>query len=115
VTLAPFIDVQRQRRRLLQGRLHDAEDDYDDVCRERFAGVTGAALHADKACWRELGGAIASLARLISMACASSQFCLARPQPDLLAARISEAIDNQLDESAWAVIDAAARVDAARG
>jgi hypothetical protein len=115
MTLAPIIEAQRQHRRLLQGRLHDAEDDYDDASRERFAGVTGAALHADKTRWRDLGGAIASLARLISMACASSQFCQARPQPDLLAARISEAIDDQIDASAWAVIDAATRADAARG
>jgi hypothetical protein len=112
---ALLLDAQRQHRHLLQGRLHDAEDDYDNACCERFAGVTGAALHADKTCWRDLGGAIASLARLISMACASSQFCQGRPQADLLAARISEAIDDQIDGPAWAVVDAATRVDAARG
>jgi len=115
VTLATPIDAQRQHRRLLQGRLHDAEDDFDDACRGHFAGVTSAALLADKKRWRELGGAIASVARLISMSCASSQFCPGRPQTDLLAARISEAIDDQIDASAWAVIDAATRVDAARG
>ena len=115
VSLSSLINAQRQHRHLMQGRVHDAEDDYDDACRERFAGVTGATLAADKRRWRELGGAMANLARLISVSCASSQFCQARPQADLLTARISEAIDDQLDGPAWTLVNAAARADAARG
>jgi hypothetical protein len=45
--------------------------------------------------------------------CAASAFCDARPDVTHLAARLSEAIDDQLDPEAWALVDAAARLSAA--
>ncbi|MDR3512373.1 MAG: hypothetical protein P4L73_12120 [Caulobacteraceae bacterium] len=105
----------RGHRLLLLGRLQEAEDDHDRNRRARFAGVTGELLDADKARWSRIGGALATLARLIGEACASSAFCEARPRAELVAARLSEAIDDQIDREAWLVADAAARLAIGEG
>jgi Lhr-like helicase len=74
------------------------------------SGVTQAVLDQDVVLWRMLGAAIADLARLISAHCAASAFCDARPKAEALAARLAEAIDDQIDEPAWQVIAAEARL-----
>jgi hypothetical protein len=102
----------RQRRLLLLGRLQDAEDDYATARREACEGVCAAALRADNDGWEEIGAAIAGLARLIGARCASSLFCDARPDVELVAARLSEAVDDQFDPPSWGVVDAAARLAA---
>lgn len=93
----------------LDGRFIGAENSHDADRRSTCAGVTGRALGADNDAWEEIGAAIADLARLISARCAASRLCNARPRVDALAARVSEAIDDQIDAVAWRVIDAAAR------
>jgi hypothetical protein len=102
-----------QRRRLvLLGRLQDAEDSHDIERRGSFVGVTASLLDADKARWSDIGYALASAAAMIRDACVRSAFCGTRPTVDHLTARLSEAIDDQLDRESWAVVDAAARLAA---
>lgn len=102
--------ASRRDRLALLGRLQDAEDIHDQARRRNLTGVTAEALEADKAYWSGIGGAIATLARTISHACAASAFCETRPKLGDLASRLSESIDDQLDPEAWRVIDAAARL-----
>jgi hypothetical protein len=104
----------RQCELTLMGRLHDAEDDHDLAVRGLRAGVSAEALDMDAQLWRAMGSAIAELARLVSRHCHLSSFCEARPSVGLLTARLSEAIDDQLDGAAWRVVDAQARLEAAR-
>jgi hypothetical protein len=106
-----------QRDLMLMGRLHDAEDDHNAAVLALRAGVTTAALDQDLFRWRALGSAIVELARMVRGQCAASDFCDARPRVTALAARLVEAIDDQLDQPAWSVINAhvglqASRVDA---
>ena len=93
--------------------LHDEIYDHDSAIRLVRAGVTQADLDQDIVLWRTLGAAIAEVARLISAHCAASAFCDARPKTEALAARLTEAIDNQIDDPAWRVIAAEARFRAA--
>jgi len=103
-----------KRRLSLLGRLHDAQDDHIATRRATSEGVTAAGLEADNERWVELGVAVAALARLIRAHCIASEYCGARPTLETLAARLSEAVDDQIDGPSWAVVDAAARLDAAR-
>ncbi len=93
-------------------RLREAQDDHDVVRRALFGGVTTALLSADHRRWETLGEAIAALAIAIARHCGSSHFCDARPDAGLLAIRLSESIDDLMDEPAWSVVDAAARLAA---
>ena len=93
-------------------RLREAQDDHDAVRRAFRAGVTGARLSADHRRWEALGESIAELAGAISRECRASHFCDARPDVVLLAIRLSESIDDLMDEPAWSVVDAAARLAA---
>ena len=93
-------------------RLRDAEDDHNAVRRTFRSGTTATALNADLARWELLGEAFAGLAVAIARHCADSHFCDARPDVLLLAARLSESIDDLMDEPAWSVTDAAARLAA---
>ncbi|QUD88033.1 hypothetical protein [Phenylobacterium montanum] len=95
-----------------EGRLRDALLDHDQARRHESAGVSANALDADIALWLGLGGAIADLADRIRDACRRSAFANRRPEAAALAARLSEAIDDQVDTPAWRVIDAAARLGA---
>jgi hypothetical protein len=103
---------RRQRLNLL-GRLQDAEDNHDRSRLRSFAGVTRAALDADKAQWSGVGAAVAALARAVCEACATSTFCETCPRLELVALRLSESIDDQFDADAWWVVAAAARLAAA--
>ncbi len=96
----------------LEDRLRDALYDYDNERRES-GHVVANELGADNDLWKGLGGAIVDLARLISRSCRSS-CSSACPGVETLTVRLSEAIDDQLDLSAWRVVDAAARLSAAR-
>lgn len=110
----PAADTRRARLALM-GRLQDAEDDHD---RRRCAQAEGAAaylLERDKARWTSLGQALAALARQVSDAGAASPFSETRPAAEAVAVRLSEAIDDQLDDAAWRVMDAAARLAAFGG
>jgi hypothetical protein len=89
--------------------LRDEIRDYDSAIRMVRAGVAQAALDQDIVLWRTLGAAIAELAKLISGHCAASAFCDARPKIEVLATRLVEAIDDQVDDPAWGVIAAEAR------
>ena len=93
-------------------RLRDAEDEHDEIRRAFRAGVTDRALAADVRRWEALGEAIAALAVAVARHCAASHFCDARPDGLLLAVRLSESIDDLMDEPAWSVADAAARLAA---
>lgn len=106
VTIPPPLPIPP---RTLDGRLAAAENGHDADRRSTCSGVTARALVADNDAWEEIGAAIADLARLIHARCATSRLCNARPRIDALAARVSEAIDDQIDAAAWRVIDAAAR------
>jgi hypothetical protein len=108
----PSITMPGQHRLLLLGRLQDAQHDYATTRRQDCEGACTAALGADCDGWEEIGAAIAGLARLIRARCASSVFCAARPDIELLTARLSEAIDDQFDRASWIVVDAAARLTA---
>jgi hypothetical protein len=103
----------RPNHRLLLGHLQKAEADHDRGRRDSLSGVTTAALDGDKALWTNLGMAIGALAHLISVACAASALGERRPEPDHLAVRLSESIDDQIDRDAWLMVDAAARLRAA--
>jgi hypothetical protein len=70
--------------------------------------VTDAALQHDAGAWIALGGAIGDLALAIRGACSRSALCSSRPDAARLAAQIAEAVDDQVDALAWAVIAAAA-------
>lgn len=108
--------ADRRRVRLaLMGRLQDAEDDHDRLRREQAEGAAGVLLEMDKARWSGLGQALGALARQLCEASAASPFGEARPAAELVTARLSEAIDDQLDEAAWRVLDAAARLAAFGG
>jgi fructose-1,6-bisphosphatase/inositol monophosphatase family enzyme len=104
----------RQRKLTLIDRLHDVEDDHNAAIRTLRAGVSIAALEQDLCRWRALGSAIVELARLVRGQCAASDFCDARPGTAILAARLVEAIDDQLDQPAWSVVDAQVRLQATR-
>lgn len=104
----------RQRTLLLLGRLHDAQDDHNEAIFAARDGVTMADLNSDLRKWRILGSAIVDLARLVRGQCAASGFCDARPEVGNLAARLVEAIDDQIDRPAWIVVDAQTRLQAAR-
>jgi hypothetical protein len=93
-------------------RLRDAEDEHDDIRRAFRIGVTTRTLAADVRRWEALGEAIAALAGLVARQCAASHFCDARPDVLLLAIRLSESIDDLIDEPAWAVVDASTRLAA---
>ncbi len=75
-------------------------------------GATADALDEDARLWMALGGAIGELAWRVRRSCAASAFCEARPSAALVAARLAEAIDDQFDGPAWAVINAAAQARA---
>jgi hypothetical protein len=94
-------------------RLYDAERDHDAAIRSSRSGVSDARLAEDLLRWRRLGSAIADLARLVGDHCAASAFCDTRPRTDVLASRLVEAIDDQIDEAAWRVVEARARLEAA--
>jgi hypothetical protein len=94
-------------------RLRDAEDEHDEIRRAFCVGVTGRTLASDVRRWEALGEAIAALAGAVARQCAASHFCDARPDVLLLAIRLSESIDDLMDEPAWTVADAAARFAAA--
>lgn len=96
----------------LNDRLRDTLRDHDEDRRRHGQGVTGAALDADAALWLALGGAVATLAGQIREACRLSAFSSHRPDAQVLAARMSESIDDQLDLTAWRIVDAAARLKA---
>jgi hypothetical protein len=93
--------------------LHDEIRNHDSAIRLVRDGATRAALDQDVILWRMLGAAIAELAKRISAHCAASAFCDARPKTETLAARLAEAIDDQVDSPAWRVIMAEARFRAA--
>jgi hypothetical protein len=93
-------------------RLRDAEDDHDEIRRAFRAGVTARTLAADIRRWEALGEAITALSSAVARQCAASHFCDARPDVLLLAIRLSESIDDLMDEPAWTVVDAAARLAA---
>jgi hypothetical protein len=104
----------RERASLFLHELRAANNRHAAARLARCEGATPAALDADVGRWIEIGGAIAALARLIQAHSAASQFCSARPDVEVLATRISEAIDDQLDGPSWGLIDAAAKLEAAR-
>ena len=106
--------TSRQRKLILMGRLHDAQDDHNTAILSIRQGVTAPALDGDLVRWRALGSAIIDLARLLRSHCAASAFCDARPEIESLAVRLVEAIDDQIDQPAWSVIDAQTRLQAAR-
>jgi hypothetical protein len=113
LTLASHAPSAAHARRLsLLGRLQDAEDDHDRAVRSNVAGVTSQLLDADKTRWSRVGSAIAALACQVRDSCAVSAFAEARPQMMDITARLSEAIDDQLDPCAWRIVDAAARLAA---
>jgi len=93
-------------------RLRETDVEHDSIRRALCVGVSARELAADIRRWEGLGEAIAALAAAITRHCAASAFCEARPQPLLLAIRLSESIDDLMDEPAWAVVDAAARLAA---
>ncbi len=94
-------------------RLRDAEDEHDEIRRAFRAGASARALAAEVRRWEALGEVIAPLAGLVARRCAASHFCDARPDVLLLAARLSESIDDLMDAPAWAVAEASARLAAA--
>jgi len=108
------LTAQRQHRLTLMGRLHDAEDDHNAAVLTARGGVAATALDGDILLWQALGSAIVDLARLLRAYCIASAFCDARPGIEPLAARLVEAIDDQIDRHAWDVIQAQARLQAAR-
>ena len=91
-------------------RLREAQNDHDGVRRALFDGVTTALLSADHRRWEAIGAAIGALADAIARHCGSSHFCDARPDTGLLALRLAESIDDLMDEPAWRVVEAAARL-----
>lgn len=93
-------------------RLREAEDEHDAIRRAFSAGASARTLAADLRRWEALGEAIAALAGLVARHCAASHFCDARPDVALLTIRLSESIDDLMDEPAWSVTDAAARLAA---
>ena len=93
--------------------LRDAQDDHDAIRIAFRAGAHPTLLARDNRRWETIGEAIADLARLIVGQFAESAFGDARPEPSIITARLSESIDDLLDEPAWTVIDAAARLAAA--
>ena len=108
------LTAPRQHKLMLMGRLHDAQDDHNAVVMAARGGVTAAALDGDILLWQALGSAIVDLARLLRTCCAASTFCDARPGIEPLTACLVEAIDDQIDRHAWGVIQAQARLQAAR-
>jgi len=86
------------------GRLREAQDDHDVVRRAFRDGVTTTLLSADHRRWEALGEAIAALAAAIARHCGASHYCDARPDAALLAIRLSESIDDLMDEPAWSVV-----------
>jgi hypothetical protein len=96
----------------LLSALRHAEDRHDLTRRTGCAGVSTATLAADNRRWEAIGVAITDLARLIGDQFAASAFANARPETLRLAMRMSEAIDDLMDEPAWTVIDAATRLAA---
>ncbi len=101
---------ERSQIALVWSRLRDAEHEHDDIRRAFRDGATSRALHADNRRWEALGAAVAELARAITSHCTASGFCDARPDAVLLTARICESFDDLMDEPAWTVVDAAARL-----
>ncbi len=95
--------------------LRDVQIEHDAIRCSIRAGVSAEALASDNLKWEIIGDAICDLADMIARECAASAFCDSRPDIPALTARLSEAIDDLIDEPAWMVIDAAARVAAWRG
>jgi len=109
---APPVTLTRQDIAGALRRLHESQDDHDIVRRTFRSGVTTALLSADHRRWEGLGEAIAALAAAIARHCGASHFCDARPDVVLLTIRLSESIDDLMDEPAWSVVGAAARLAA---
>jgi hypothetical protein len=101
--------LQQSPADLAGSRLRDAEHEHDAIRRAFRQGATAEILIADNRRWEALGATVAALAHAIVDHCAASGFCDARPDPVLLAVRISESFDDLMDEPAWTVVDAAAR------
>jgi hypothetical protein len=115
VTKSPSADAGlRERASSLLRQLRTADNGHAAARLSTCEGVAPTALDADVGRWIEIGGAIAALARLIQAHSAASQFCSARPDIEVLATRISETIDDQLDGPSWGLVDAVAKLEAAR-
>jgi hypothetical protein len=99
---------------LAWSRLSDAEHEHDAIRRAFRQGATPEALLADNHRWEALGAAVAALAQAIRDQCAGSSFCDARPDLTVLVVRISQSFDDLMDEPAWTVVDAAARLGVLR-
>ena len=106
--------MQPQIASPLEDRLRRLQRDHDNERKKSDEGAAASDVDADNELWLNLGCAIADLARMISRSCRNSCCSSARPEVSALAARLSEAIDDQLDLSAWRIVDAAARLNAAR-
>ena len=113
MTLPIFPHSTTARSQTLHGNLREAQDEHDIIRRALCDGVTAVALASDNRRWEAVGASIAGLAALIRDHCAASAFVSSRPDIAELTGRLSEAIDDMLDEPAWTVIDAAARLTAA--
>ena len=100
--LSPAVPDVVSARLLLQAQLG-----YDAAVLARRSGVTNAALAHDHRLWEQAAAAIVTLAAHLGDLCAASAFSDAGPTVSMLAARFSEALDDQIDAHAWAVIDAA--------
>ena len=109
-TITP-LEPARQRRALC-ANLRDAQLEHDIIRRALRSGATADLLSSDHQRWEAIGAGIAALACLIEDQCIASAFCDSRPDVASLTVRLSEAVDDLVDEPAWAVIDAAARLAA---
>ena len=103
-------DAPQWSHKFVVRRLRDAQSDHDQYRRLTVEGVSAHLLDVEHRRWRAIGEAIAELAQLIVRQCGSSEFTAARPNGRTLTLRLSEAIDDQLDDPAWRVVDAAARL-----
>lgn len=94
----------------LERLLREAQRRHDHDRRRHRDGVSAQDLAADNGLWNQVGRDIAGLARRIRQSCLTSHFGDARPEVTLLVDRLVESVDDQVDNAAWRVIQAAARL-----
>ena len=94
----------------LERQLREAQRRHDHDRRHHRDGATAQDLDVDNALWDQVGRDIGALARRIQQTCLASRFGDTRPDLALLADRLVESVDDQVDRAAWRVIQAAARL-----
>ena len=89
--------------------LQSALRDHDAVMIRNLEGVTESMIDRRRQGWLLLGIALGRLALRTGETCRACALGAAWPEPVLIAQRLAEALDDQIDAPDWRIVEAAAR------